>query len=303
MSTLISRLYSWATDKTNAVKITAARMDAENDQIITALNRKVLCASSAPDSPIAGQSWYDTTNKILKIYRNNEWVSMGGLHVAATAPSNPIEGDLWYETDTDLLKAYNGSAWVEFPISINSFTEKTTLVADDLFLIEDSEATNAKKKVKQSNISIAGSIVQVVNVQTGAVATGSTAMRNDDIIPQITEGNEYMTLAITPKSATNKLKIDVVVNYEDNDGGFTIIALFQDTTANALAATMVQSTAGYMDNWEFTHYMAAGTTSATTFKVRIGAVTSGTITFNGIGGARKLGGVVASSITITEIKA
>jgi hypothetical protein len=58
-----------------------------------------------------------------------------------------------------------------------------------------------------------------------------------------------------------------------------------------------------MDNWEFTHYMAAGTTSATTFKVRIGAVTSGTITFNGIGSARKLGGVLASSITITEIKA
>lgn len=111
MSTLISRLYSWATDKTNSVKITASRMDAENNQIITALNRKVLCAASAPDSPIAGQSWYDTTNKILKLYRDNEWVSLGGLHVAATAPDNPIEGDLFYDTDVKLLYAYDGAAW------------------------------------------------------------------------------------------------------------------------------------------------------------------------------------------------
>jgi hypothetical protein len=37
--------------------------------------------------------------------------------------------------------------------------------------------------------------------------------------------------------------------------------------------------------------------------VRIGKDSGGTITFNGMGGARKLGGVLASSITITEIAA
>ena len=50
--------------------------------------------------------------------------------------------------------------------------------------------------------------------------------------------------------------------------------------------------------------MVSGTTSATTFKVRSGSssLVGGTITFNGITGtSRLLGGVFASSITITEI--
>jgi hypothetical protein len=51
-----------------------------------------------------------------------------------------------------------------------------------------------------------------------------------------------------------------------------------------------------------THYMTAGTTSATTFKVR-GGVNAGTLTFNGEVGARLFGGVCASSITVTEIAA
>ena len=47
--------------------------------------------------------------------------------------------------------------------------------------------------------------------------------------------------------------------------------------------------------------MTAGTASETTFKVRVGFNASGTTTFNGSGGARRLGGNFASSITITEI--
>ena len=51
--------------------------------------------------------------------------------------------------------------------------------------------------------------------------------------------------------------------------------------------------------------MTAGTTSETTFKVRAGASTSGqSLFFNGKGGGsagRQYGGVMASSITITEL--
>ena len=49
--------------------------------------------------------------------------------------------------------------------------------------------------------------------------------------------------------------------------------------------------------------MTAGTTSATTFKVRIGGNSSVTVTLNGQSGARRLGGVASSSITITEVAA
>lgn len=149
----------------------------------------------------------------------------------------------------------------------------------------------------------AGSIVQVVNVMSSSVATGSTTMPSDDSIPQKTEGNEYMTLAITPTSATNKLRIDVIANFANSVYYVTTTALFQDDTENALAA--VAKSPGINNTIEqacLTHYMEAGTTSSTTFKVRIGQTGSSTTTFNGSGGSRLYGGVIASSITITEIK-
>ena len=68
-------------------------------------------------------------------------------------------------------------------------------------------------------------------------------------------------------------------------------------------ATYENTAANSSMNHSFRHYMAAGTTSATTFKVRIGADLSGTTTFNGRSGGRQAGGVVSSSITIWEIDA
>jgi hypothetical protein len=147
----------------------------------------------------------------------------------------------------------------------------------------------------------AGTVVQVVNTQTGAYATTSTQLDFDDSIPQNDEGAEFMTLAITPTSATNSLKIEVVFNCRTASDA-TVVALFQDTTAGALAAAYSGGAYDERTCITFTHYMTAGTTSATTFKVRGGPGSAGNLYFNGSAGARVLGGVCASSITITEVK-
>lgn len=148
-------------------------------------------------------------------------------------------------------------------------------------------------------------IVQRVNTQTGAVATGTTVLPTDNSIPQNSEGDEYMTLAVTPKDENNVLYIDIVVMLSSSQaGGAVSAALFQDSTAGALAATTHgYDIAGRFVTLNLTHKMAAGTTSETTFKVRAGANGAGTTTFNGTSGGRIFGGVMASSITITEIAA
>jgi hypothetical protein len=62
-----------------------------------------------------------------------------------------------------------------------------------------------------------------------------------------------------------------------------VAALFQDATANALAVGANRAPgADMIIPVHFKHYMTAGTTSETTFKVRVGNA-SGTTTFNGIG--------------------
>jgi hypothetical protein len=150
----------------------------------------------------------------------------------------------------------------------------------------------------------AGSVLQVVNTMNGAVATGTTTIPQDNTIPQITEGTEFMTLAITPTSATSKLRIDVVINGAGSSSNSWATALFQDSTVNALAATNYNMAANNVVSYSgFTHFMTSGTTSSTTFRVRCGTVGAGTFTFNGAAAAQIFGGVMASSITITEIAA
>jgi hypothetical protein len=148
----------------------------------------------------------------------------------------------------------------------------------------------------------AGSVLQVVNVQSGAVATGTTIIPGDDTIPQITEGTEYITLAITPTSATSKLLIQIVWMGATTVPSCTI-ALFQDATANALAATISSMSASSLTTIPLNYFMTAGTTSSTTFRLRFGSGNAATTTTNGQGGSRFYGGVANTSITITEIAA
>lgn len=149
----------------------------------------------------------------------------------------------------------------------------------------------------------AGALVQKVSTQTGALATGTTTVPMDDTIPQNTEGDQYMTLAITPTDAGNDLYITVTVFVSHSVlTNWDIVSLFQDTTANALATMIdLQETGFGARAIVFTHKMAAGTTSSTTFKVRAGGNNAGTMTFNGTNGSRFMGGVMASSIVIEEI--
>ena len=152
MSNLISRLYNWVTDKGNNVKITASKMDAENDQVIAALNQKVMCSATAPSSPIAGQTWVDTTNKQLKLYRNNEWVVQGIVHIGSAAPTTAQEGDLFYDTAAHTLSAYNGSAWTNTGVSTAGASKNlkvayasastVTVTADELILNDGTKLSN-----------------------------------------------------------------------------------------------------------------------------------------------------------------
>lgn len=147
-------------------------------------------------------------------------------------------------------------------------------------------------------------LVQVVHTQTGAVATGTTQIPSDDTIPQNNEGDEYLDQAITPKDAGNTLIIESKIFLISSTTGIQMtIALFQDAIANALCVGG-QQIPNENDQIELSlrFKMTAGTTSEITFKIRAGADEVGTTTLNGISGARKYGGVLFSSLTITEIK-
>ena len=178
----------------------------------------------------------------------------------------------------------------------------TTAAGDRLICYATAANTVEVMSVATEAAAAAGGIcAQVVNTQTGAQSTGTTQIPWDDTIPQITEGTEFMTLAVTPDNTNNILIIEVVLQISRSSAGYIIAALFQDSTANALDAVAIYEggTGGEQDNMVWRYKMIAGTTSETTFRVRAGPNASATVYFNG-DSSRKLGGVFASSITVRE---
>ncbi len=166
-------------------------------------------------------------------------------------------------------------------------------------------ATAKTEAIAAASVKLVGDTVQVINTQTGEVSTGTTLIPFDNTIPQITEGTQFMTASITPTNASNVLIIEAVIHMANSTGGANTAALFQDSTANALAGVISSQygVSGGVQPVVLRHRMVAGTTSETTFRLRAGPAGAGTLTFNGVSAGRILGGVLASSITITEIKA
>jgi hypothetical protein len=153
-----------------------------------------------------------------------------------------------------------------------------------------------------TGLAVTDPVVQRVSTLYGNNGTGTTLIPFDNTIPQNTEGDQYFTQVITPKNSANKLKIDVTVFCSSSAAiNAIVVGLFQDSTASALAVGMSSSPAAtYPTCIHFSYTMSAGTTSSTTFKVRVGQVSSGTLTMNGQSGSGLFFGACASSINITE---
>lgn len=153
-----------------------------------------------------------------------------------------------------------------------------------------------------SSLLPAGSIVQVVSSQSATYSSSTAVIPPDNTIPQNTEGTEYINATITPKSATNKLLIQFNGFVGTSPAAWITAGLFQDSTANAICATVT-----YIDSntatttIPLTYFMTAGTTSATTFKIRMG-IGSGTLYVNG-SNTGLMGGVAVINLTIMEIAA
>lgn len=149
-----------------------------------------------------------------------------------------------------------------------------------------------------------GQVVQSVYAEYLTNASITNEIPLDDSIPQIGEGTEIVTASITPKSATNKLRIRFRgVASTNTTNGACIVALFQDATGNAIASSVVSGGSSDLMNVALEFEMTSGTTSSTTFRIRVGrSINSYTLRLNGSTSARYFGGKMGATLVIEEIK-
>lgn len=226
---------------------------------------------------------WDATNQFLMALNENN------------VYSSTAEGGSGAADSPNVL--YTGTAVTSKSVRIIGYFESTQTTAGTW------AAAVSKIQIMGPGIPRTGAIVQRLITKSGAVATGTGVIPWDDSIPQSGEGDQYLAQAITPSSAINILDIESNVNISSSVVGQLLSALFQDSTANALAAWVGQSVSNAAQPVPVPgkYRMVAGTVSATTFKLRCAGASAGTTTFNGSAGARKLGGVHGSYLSVEEV--
>jgi len=207
--------------------------------------------------------------------------------------------------------AEGGVGGADSPGILYSETAFTAVAIRVIGYIESTQATAGTWATTPSKIHIlklgdkrTGDVVQHIQTTIGTVGTGTTDVFGDNTIPQITEGDEFMTQAITPTSVINLLEIEAKSNNFTNGaaGSDIVVALFQDAIANALKAeTYSRASSDNIIASVMTHLMPAGTVSLITFRFRAGTNGTNTYTFNGSGGVGVMGGVLDSHMKVTEI--
>jgi len=154
-------------------------------------------------------------------------------------------------------------------------------------------------------IPLPGEVIQSKRTSVSQLASGNVIVPLDDTIPQITEGFEFITVAISPYAASNLVNATAKGYYAfDVDNAFVAQSIFRDATANALATsgTFMPFNGSACEILTDVSVLAA-TVSSTTFRVRTGAQIAGNIQINGSNGSRRYGGALNSFIEVKEIMA
>jgi hypothetical protein len=154
-------------------------------------------------------------------------------------------------------------------------------------------------------VPVTGDIVQEARTEYSAKSGSNTVMPRDATIPQVTEGNEYMTRAITPSNALNLLDIEALALLSPRNDTTVTSALFQVGTSDALTATINDMLINGARESPLRYRQVAGSTSSITFSFRAGASTAINLDINGVHSIDTtnpiLGAIPKSFIQVTEL--
>lgn len=148
----------------------------------------------------------------------------------------------------------------------------------------------------------AGTVLQSISA-TYAANEALGSIPDDDTVPQITEGLEVATLAITPTSATSVIEIEFRGFAAAAGTILVIAALFRDSGADAIQVGCCTAGSANLPNpLVLVHRETAGSTSSRTYKIRAGTG-SGSGRMNGTTSSRLFGGAASAVLIVREIKA
>lgn len=160
-------------------------------------------------------------------------------------------------------------------------------------------------RISGGGVKLPGMIVQDYYESYSNATTMTTTVPLDDTIPDFAaEGTAYFVTStqIVLESLANVVEFDVELNVSHSVDATIIGTIYIKATQAAIACGYVDCKAGKVAQLRIRHRMQ-GNATIDSFVVQVGPSAAGTLTINGIGGTRQLGGKLYSSSKIQEIAA
>lgn len=205
-------------------------------------------------------------------------------------------------TTSDLVDGIITAAKLNTSAITGQSAQTVVDAASDYLLVYDASAGQLVKMTPDSIMPV-GAVVQSARAQYATRSTHTTVIPGDNTIPQNTEGDEILTVSITPKNANNKIRIRVTMPVVSSNvaNNSVAAALFRDSVADAIGAgAATLDNASYWTGITFDVEETAGSTSSRTYKLRAGP-TANTMYVNG-NATGVFGGVMVVSLVVEEIK-
>ena len=147
----------------------------------------------APNNPVEGQIWYNTTTNVMYVFDSTQWVEIGGLKKSNTKPTaaETQEGDLWVDSQNKTLYLFANGAWILVGPNYSE-GNKTGIIAEEVVDVNN----NTYFVIK---VFIANELIAVIN--SAEESTGIPYIRPRTKIP----GFDLLYKGITLKNATSGL--------------------------------------------------------------------------------------------------
>lgn len=237
----------------------------------------------------------------------------GGTSTAYTFTANPaitayLANESFFLTfhavsgDNPTL-AINGVATPPNLVKQNRDGTYSNILAGDITLNHRSRvALLSATQAWVETLPVRGVIVDRAYAEYTANANITTVIPFDDTIPQNTEGTQILSVVITPKSTTNRLRIRFQGQYTCTTASNGIVAIFTSASANAIAVDTSSVTGlDFAGQLVSEVEIVPGSITPLTVSARIGPNTANTLRLNGTTSARLFGGSMKATLVVEEI--
>lgn len=237
-------------------------------------------SETPPAKPIAGQLWWDKTNKTLKVCTDNTTAGFKTISSSIsqeTPPDNAVIGDMWWDTFNGKLNIFNGLTWTMIGPGVSAGSGTTGTIVDSIIDTDGNSHLALKIFIEETVVAIVSKDSSYTPDQSVQVLDGFETIEMGFNLGRALSGVAYHgtatnATALNEVSADNYARLDVPAVHTstikvNNDSGLTIGQANNFTQAIASNAVVLTNTTGNPTGDVFTVRAKIGTDERTLLSI------------------------------------